>query len=198
MEALSVLFQRYSRLMFGIALRVLQNRDEAEDLVQDVFLFLLFKGRLFDPAKGRARSWILQVTYHRAFDRRKYLNARSFYDRIDASALDSSGLLPSSGDNLEEFVAWQTCLRPAFEQLSDDQRKALMLRFYEGYTIREISEKLGQSVGNVQHHLYRGLDRLRRHVFRKNGNLTDLMARNAPPVRKPQIDLSFERRSVGK
>lgn len=168
MDALGLLFHRYSRLLLGIARRVLQDNDEAEDLVQDVFLFLFYKGKTFDPAKGLARSWLMQVTYHRAYDRRRYLNTRSFYDRTGGGEQPSPSLPPSSGDNPEEFLAWQSCLRPAFEELSDDQRKTLMLHFYEGYTIREISERLGQPFGNVQHHLYRGIDRLRRHVFHRN------------------------------
>ena len=168
MDALGLLFHRYSRLLLGIARRVLQDNDEAEDLVQDVFLFLFYKGKTYDPAKGLARSWLMQVTYHRAYDRRRYLNTRSFYDRTGGGEQPNPSLPPSSGDNPEEFLAWQSCLRPAFEELSDDQRKTLMLHFYEGYTIREISERLGQPFGNVQHHLYRGIDRLRRHVFHRN------------------------------
>ena len=168
MEALGLLFHRYSRLLLGIARRVLQDNDEAEDLVQDVFLFLFYKGKTFDPAKGLGRSWLMQVTYHRAYDRRRYLNTRSFYDRTGGANHSASSLPPSSGDNPEEFLAWQSCLRPAFEELSEDQRKTLMLHFYEGYTLREISERIGQSFGNVQHHLYRGIDRLRKHVYHRD------------------------------
>jgi RNA polymerase sigma-70 factor, ECF subfamily len=165
-EALGLLFHRHSRLLLGIARRVLQDNNEAEDLVQDVFLFLFYKGKTFDPAKGLARSWLMQVTYHRAYDRRRYLTTRSFYDR---STQANEALPPKSGDNPEEFLAWQSCLRPVFEELSEDQRRTLMLHFYEGYTIREISDRIGQPFGNVQHHLYRGIDRLRKHVFHRNG-----------------------------
>lgn len=70
---------------------------------------------------------------------------------------------------MEEFFAWQAPLRPAFEALTEDQRRTLVLHLYEGYTIREISAKLGQPFGIVQHHLYRGIDRLRDHVFHGDG-----------------------------
>ncbi len=175
MEALGLLFHRYAGLMLSIARRVLRDNDEAEDLVQDVFLFLFFKSKSFDPAKGSARSWLMQVTYHRAYDRRRYLCARSFYDRARSS--QATEALPSPVNpaikNPEDFVCWQSYLGPAIEGLSDDQRRTLMLYFYDGYTIHEISEKLGQSFGNVQHHFYRGLDRLRKHVFHKNGERFD-------------------------
>lgn len=172
MEALGLLFHRYARLTLGIARRVLRDNDEAEDLVQDVFLFLFFKNKMFDPAKGSARSWLIQVTYHRAYDRRRYLCARSFYDRTRRNnAAEAILSTVNSGiENPEEFLAWQSHLRPAFEGLSEDQRTTLTLYFYEGYTIREISEKLGQSFGNVQHHYYRGMDRLRKYLYEKNGD----------------------------
>ena len=175
MEALGLLFQRYAGLMLSIARGVLRDNDEAEDLVQDVFLFLFFKSKSFDPAKGSARSWLMQVTYHRAYDRRRYLSARSFYERARGSQAADALPLPVNPaiEDAEDFYCWQSYLRPAIEGLSDDQRKTLMLYFYDGYTIHEISEKLGQSFGNVQHHFYRGLDRLRKHVFQNNGERID-------------------------
>ena len=171
MDALRIVFQRYSRLIFTIASRVLQDKHEAEDLVQDLFLFILNKSKSFDPAKGSAHSWLMQVTYHRAYDRRRYLRVRSFYDRAQSN--QTADALPSIVDSRsaspEDFFAWQSYLRPAWEGLSDDQRKTLGLFFYEGYTLREISGVLGQSFGNVQHHFYRGINRLREFVFEKSG-----------------------------
>ncbi len=185
-EALSILFNRYSRLMLRIARSVLQNKEEAEDLVQDVFVFLFFKGKLFDPSKGSARAWLLQITYHRAYDRRRYLTSRLFYDQAKKSPIGGV-LLPMAGDSPEEFLAWQSFLRPAFQELSEDQRKTLTLHFYEGYTLREISETQGQPFGNVQHHYYRGLDRLRRYVFHRGSDSTVLPhKRQNRQVQKPQ------------
>src|SRR5262249_19184538 len=84
-EALGVLFLRYSRSVFSVGRRILRDRAEAEDLVHDVFLFILNKSALFDPAKGSARAWLARVAYHRALDRRKYLFRRYFYDTEDDS-----------------------------------------------------------------------------------------------------------------
>ena len=198
MEALGVLFQRYAGLMLSIARRVLRDNDEAEDLVQDVFLFLFLKNKSFDPAKGSARSWLMQVTYHRAYDRRRYLCARSFYDR--ARCGEAAEALPSAVnpaiENAEDFFCWQSYLGPAFEGLSDDQRKTLMLYFYDGYTIHEISEKLGQSFGNVQHHFYRGLDRLRKLVFHKNGERLDRVESDGSNSKPLPTQVSIGKRSV--
>jgi RNA polymerase sigma-70 factor, ECF subfamily len=170
-EAVRLLFERYSSLVFSIARRMLRDQHEAEDLVQDVFVFLISRSKSFDPSRGSVRSWLTQITYHRAIDRRRYLHARGFYRGANNGHAPDEARphINPSVDNPEDLFAWQCYLRPAIEGLSEDQRNTLVLFFYEGYTLREISEKLGQSFGNVQHHFYRGMDRLRRYVFNKNG-----------------------------
>src|SRR5580698_8636433 len=78
-EALAALFERYARLTRSVAGRILRDAAEAEDLVQDLFLYIELKCGIFDSSKSTARSWIVQMTYHRAIDRRRYLIARQFY-----------------------------------------------------------------------------------------------------------------------
>src|SRR6202795_587921 len=75
-EALALLFRRYSRLVRGVALRILRDASEADDLLQEVFLFVHRKANIFDPNKASVRSWIVQMTYQRAIDRRRYLQSR--------------------------------------------------------------------------------------------------------------------------
>src|ERR1700719_3060128 len=67
-EALALLFRRYSRLVRGVALRILRDASEADDLLQDVFLFVHCQAPIFDPHKCSVRSWIVQMTYQRAID----------------------------------------------------------------------------------------------------------------------------------
>lgn len=73
LEAWGTLFSRYAGLIQVLAWRILRDNNEADDLVQDMFLFLQRKSMLFDNSKGSARSWIIQMTYHRAIERRRYL-----------------------------------------------------------------------------------------------------------------------------
>jgi RNA polymerase sigma-70 factor (ECF subfamily) len=168
-EALKLLFQRYSSLIFSVARSVLRDDQEAEDLVQDVFIFVISKSKLFDALRGPARSWLLQVAYHRAYDRRRYLATRGFYHRAGKhEATDVHSEVAQEIANPEDFFAWQSYLRPAMDTLSENQRKVLMLFFYEGYTLHEISKQLQQSFGNIQHHFYRGIDRLRKYVFKED------------------------------
>src|SRR5258708_29896188 len=75
-EALAVLFRRYARLVRAVAMRILHDSSEADDLLQDVFLFIHRKSGTFDNSKSSARSWIVQRTNHRAIDLRRHLHSR--------------------------------------------------------------------------------------------------------------------------
>jgi RNA polymerase sigma-70 factor (ECF subfamily) len=164
-EALGVLFDRYAKLVLSVGQRIIRDTAEAEDLVHDVFLFLLDKCDLFDPTKGSARAWLAKVTYHRALDRRRYLARRCFYDCRDASnsAIDRER---SNASESPELWYWHSYLRRAFDDLSEEQRTTLKLHFFEGFTINEISERMGTPPGNVRHYYYRGLERLRNLMTR--------------------------------
>jgi DNA-directed RNA polymerase specialized sigma24 family protein len=80
-DALPILFDRFYRLVLRVALRILRDPGEAEDLMQDVFLEIFNKAAQFDRAKGSAKTCILQYAYHRSLSRRQYLALRKFYDR---------------------------------------------------------------------------------------------------------------------
>src|SRR5262245_35488399 len=80
-DALPILFDRFYRLVLKIALRILRDPGEAEDVMQDVFFEIFNKAAQFDPAKGSAKTWILQYAYHRSLSRRQYLALRNSYGR---------------------------------------------------------------------------------------------------------------------
>jgi RNA polymerase sigma-70 factor (ECF subfamily) len=75
-EALSILFRKHARAVHSVARRILRDDYEAEDLLQELFLFIFQQAKVFDTAKGSAASWIIQMAYHRAIDRRRYLGFR--------------------------------------------------------------------------------------------------------------------------
>jgi RNA polymerase sigma-70 factor (ECF subfamily) len=166
-EALALLFRRYSRLVRGVALRILRDASEADDLLQDIFLFVHRKASIFDPKKCSVRSWIVQMTYQRAIDRRRYLHSRHFYTRLD---LDGAEDMADSRQGREEGELWTGMVGNAtigglLDTLTQDQRNTLMLYFFEGYAFAEIAEKLNQSLGNIRNHYYRGLEKLRKQIF---------------------------------
>ena len=167
MQALGYLFQRYARLVRGVAQRILRDRSEADDLLQEVFLFIHRRCQVFDASKCSARSWIVQMTYQRAIDRRRYLQSRHFYTRLD---LDGAEDVADSRKGTEVEAFWtglvaNTTLGGLLDALTQDQRNTLMLYFFEGCAFAEIAEKLNQSLGNIRNHYYRGLEKLRKQMF---------------------------------
>jgi RNA polymerase sigma-70 factor (ECF subfamily) len=168
-EALAVLFRRHARSVRNVAYRILRNEAEADDLVQEVFLFIFRKAALFDVAGGAARSWIFRVAYHRAFDRRRYLTSRHFY--LIKELEDTAFRL---ADHREEPLFHELSIEGIFgkelaarfnARLTSEQRETIQLFFFEGYALKEIAELTGRSLVNVRNHYYRGLERLRKYVL---------------------------------
>lgn len=168
-EALSFLFRRYAAIIRVLAERILRDASEAEDLVQEVFLFVFRKGALFDPERGSARSWLIQVAYHRAFDRRRYLVSRRFYSNLELQEAilraEEPAALTNSYDDSIEAALGRDALRRIDEALSEAQRLVMRLHFFDGHTLQEIAAVIGQSVGNVRNHYYRALEKMREEVF---------------------------------
>jgi RNA polymerase sigma-70 factor (ECF subfamily) len=165
-DALTFLFRRYSSLARGIGRRILRDNGEAEDLVQEVFLFLHRNASVFDSSKSTARSWIVQIIYYQAISRRRYLSSRQFY--VQADCKESSGDVDVRGRKDEhsgEALFDRVALAEVLGTLTEDQRETLRLYFFEGHTLNEISAKLNEPLGNVRHHYYRGLDKLRERLF---------------------------------
>ena len=169
-EALACLVERYSRIVRSIGARILRDSTEAEDLVQNVFIFIHRNCGIFDSSKSTARSWIIQMAYHRAFGQRRYLKARRFYVQtgIENHAACLVGTPTGECDYSAEAVFGRNGLDQVLKALSQDQLETLRLHFFEGYTFAEISQKMGQSLGNVRNHYYRGLDKLRRQMTKNN------------------------------
>lgn len=171
-KAVASLFDRYADLLYAIGVRILRDRDEAQDLVQDVFLHLFEKAKGFDPAKGSGRTWIVQIAYRRAFDRRTHLGKRHFRTGIDLEQIKNTLEGPVVfGDRITDQLTGRQ-LHAAFEHLSEKQRLTLQMHFFEGLNLREISERLGETLENTRHFYYRGLERLRRAgttTSRRNG-----------------------------
>ncbi len=162
-EALAILFRRYARLVRTVAMRILRDESEADDLLQDVFLFVHRNCSIFDSSKAAVRSWIVQMTYHRAIDRRRYLNSRHFYTRLDLDGI--AGLQDPRLEIREDGAPLGSTMQELLDALTEDQRNTLRLHFFEGYTFAEIALKLDQPLGNIRNHYYRGLDKLRKQLF---------------------------------
>ena len=161
-DALAVLFDRHYRLVFSVALRILHDHGEAEDLMQEVFLEIYKKIEDYDPDKGNAKTWILQYAYHRSLNRQKYLSVRSFYDGRQDSDL-AQWELPQSpnGWNGLSYDDWAQVLQKGMSSLSEKERMTLDLAYFQGLQLKEIAAQINEPLGNVRNHYYRGLKKLR-------------------------------------
>ncbi len=164
-EALDSLFRRYARLVMGIAFRALRDHGEAEDTVQETFLYLYRKAALFDAQKGTAKAWIIQVAFHRSLDRKSYLARRGFYFGTEIDSLDDTLVGTTDLDREVEARLNGAKLEEAFAELPHAHRRTLEMFFFEGMELREIAGELGEALGNVRHYYYRGLERLRKTAF---------------------------------
>lgn len=161
-----MLFRRHAQTVRLIALRILKDAVEADDLLQDIFVLIHRFARTFDSTKGSVQFWIVQMTYRRAIVRRQYLNSRHFYTRIELDEQSIQAAVPGlrSDASIDQRLA-ELDLQKMFGTLSEDQQRTLRLHFIEGYTLDEIAKMLGQTKGNIRHHSFRGLEKLRKLIF---------------------------------
>ena len=154
--ALGELYDRYGRVAFGLARRILRDAALAEDAVQDAFLAVWRTAGRFMPERALARTWLLTIVHRRAVDlvRRE---ERRRTEPID-DAPEETG-----GDTAES--AWlrleRERIRDALSQLPDQQREALELAYYGGFTQSQLAERLGEPLGTIKSRMFNGLARLR-------------------------------------
>lgn len=172
-EFLAHLFRRYAERIFAIGRRILRDPTEAEDLVQESFLYIFKKSSLFDSSRGPARSWIFQVAYTQAFLRKRKLTSHGLYatEIADRSLrFEPPTNSASDYDRTVEALFGRNGWRRILQSLTEEQRETLTLHFFEGLTFGEIAEKLGQSHANVRNHHYRGLEKIRKYLAENPSN----------------------------
>jgi RNA polymerase sigma-70 factor (ECF subfamily) len=166
-DALAVLYDRYHRLVFSIARRIVRDEGEAEDVTQIVFLDIFKSAAQFDPARGTTKVWLLQFAYHRALSRKRYLAVRNLYEPDgDEQVLDAplSGVRVPFGLTVFEL---RDLLEKGLATLAPPQRTVIERASFQGLSMKEIAEQTGESLVNVRHHYYRGLRKLRGFVERR-------------------------------
>jgi RNA polymerase sigma factor (sigma-70 family) len=158
-QALAALYDRYGRAAYGVALRVLRDQALAEDAVQEAFLAIWRSADRYRLERAKPSTWVLTLVHRRAVD----LVRRE--DRRRAEPLDeppeaAGQEVPAEAHLRERRVAVQAALRA----LPDDQREALELAYYGGYTQSELADRLGVPLGTVKSRMFAGLSRLRELV----------------------------------
>ena len=172
-DALPILFDRFHRLVLNVALRILRDHAEAEDVMQDIFLEIFKKASQFDAAKGSAKTWILQYAYHRSLSRRQYLSLRNFYSRHEMS---ESEIVEQNGSDTSwrglTFHEWRRAIQQGLSTLNVKQRKTIELACFHGLLLSEIADHTKESLPNVRHHYYRGIQALRKFLQPLDGSGT--------------------------
>jgi RNA polymerase sigma-70 factor (ECF subfamily) len=155
--ALGELYDRFGRVAYGLAFRTLRDASLAEDAVQEAFLAVWRSAARFVPERAKASTWILTLVHRRAVD----LVRRE--ERRRADSLDSAPE-QETGDATDESV-WlrfeRERVQEALRQLPDQQREALELAYYGGFTQSELAERLGLPLGTIKSRMFSGLSRLR-------------------------------------
>lgn len=162
--ALSALYDRYSRTVYGVGLKILGNRSLAEELVQDVFLKVWRSAGTFDPSRGSFSTWLYRVTRSAAIDlyRKRASRVRQVPDggRHIAAARDSSAGPQEIVD--ESWLSWR--VSRALEVLDAPHREVIELAYFGGLSQREVSERTGVPLGTVKTRTASAFRRLRREL----------------------------------
>jgi RNA polymerase sigma-70 factor (ECF subfamily) len=155
--ALAELYDRFGRVAYGLALRVLRDEKLAEDAVQEGFLAAWRNADRFVPERGKASTWVLTLVHRRAVDlvrREDRRRAEPLSEKTETGRSESA-----------EDDAWlryeRERVQSALKQLPDQQREALELAYYGGFSQSELAERLGQPVGTIKSRMFSGLARLR-------------------------------------
>jgi RNA polymerase sigma-70 factor (ECF subfamily) len=159
-EALGELYDRYAPVALATALRVVSDRQLAEDIVHDAFVAVWQKIGRYDAGRGALRSWLLTIVRNRAIDRIRSSRPSMDVDEADDLALLASGPNPTWEAAVERLSARE--LRTAVQALTPEQRTAVELAFFGGHTYREIAEITGVPHGTANGRLRLALAKLRK------------------------------------
>jgi RNA polymerase sigma-70 factor (ECF subfamily) len=157
--ALGELYDRYAAQGLAVAIRVLGSREEAEDVVHDAFVAVWRKIDRFDADRGSLRGWLMTVIRNRSIDRLRSRRPAMDIDDADERALLRSGVNPTWEAALRRTSAAD--VRAVLDELPDDQRRAVELAYFEGYTYREVAERTGVPPGTASGRLRLALAKLR-------------------------------------
>ncbi|MDQ6767943.1 MAG: sigma-70 family RNA polymerase sigma factor [Candidatus Eremiobacteraeota bacterium] len=161
LSALEELYDRYSKVSYSLAYRIVGDRGTAEDVVQDAFLSVWRQAATYRRDRGAARTWLMSIVHHRSIDR-----LRSGASSSNTIPYDE---LPESSEETTKPNIWQQAwnnvrgdiVRRALERLPAEQKKSIELAYFSGYTQAEIAELMGVPLGTVKGRMRIGLQKLR-------------------------------------
>ena len=161
-SSLAEMHRRYSGVLLATAFRVLNNAKDAEEVVQEAFLQIWDKARIYDPQRGKPLTWAMTLTRNKAIDRLRRLQRRNrLQEELEHEATTENRLVEADSSDEASLRETQAIVRSAIIQLSEDQRRAIELAFFGGLTQQEIARQLRQPLGTVKARIRRGMIKLR-------------------------------------
>jgi len=160
--AFEQLYDRYKNILYATAMKFLKEDADAQDVVQDVFIQIWDKAKLYDPAKGKPLTWALTLTRNRSIDRIRAIQRRTRLrdDFGKETVVDESAGMREALSGVDAGEKNQI-LREAVGRLSPEQRKVIEMAFFRGFTQSEIADRLGEPLGTVKARARRGLMKLK-------------------------------------
>lgn len=156
-EAFASLYDRHQAILLGLLIRILHNRAEAEDVLQEVFLAVWQRAANYDEKRGTVFTWLVTMTRSRAIDR---LRSRSARERLSSQVAHEA---QSHTNNAEETAAhMERCeiVQRALAGVTEKQRRALLLAYFEGLSQSEIAHRLNEPLGTIKSRMRAALMKL--------------------------------------
>jgi RNA polymerase sigma-70 factor, ECF subfamily len=175
-RALDMLYDRYSRVVYGVALRILGQAELAEDVVQETFWRVWRRSRTFQSGRGQVASWIFGIAHNLSVDelRRQRSRPRPVYDTEETPVLRD--LEDDRMDVAAEAIENERgrLIGAALQQISADQREAIELAYFGGLSQSEIAERLHSPIGTIKTRIRLGLRKLRDILLAQNMRVEDV------------------------
>jgi RNA polymerase sigma-70 factor (ECF subfamily) len=157
-EALASLYDRYRTILFSVIVRIVDSREEAEDVLQEVFLQVWNKASDFNEERGKPFTWLVTLARSRAIDRLRSLGARA--RAVDEATKDAPDVIWDAEEDAQTKEQRERLGR-ALQQLPEEQRRVLLMAYFEGCSQSEIAERLNTPLGTVKTRMRSGLIHLR-------------------------------------
>jgi RNA polymerase sigma factor (sigma-70 family) len=167
--AMESLYQRYSRILYSLAYRLVADHQVAEDLLQDAFLAIWRRSTSYSPQAGAARSWLISILHHRAIDHLRRVRRRSTLQEgpLEEIELDETTAFPDVWEDVWRSVK-SSQVRAALMKIPAEQRLVIELAYFQGWTHTEIAEGVQIPLGTVKARLRLGLIHLK-HALEQVG-----------------------------
>ena len=168
--AFGSLYDRYCQLVLNLAWRVLSERQEAEDVVQEVFLQVWREAASYDQKRGSLCAWLTTITRSRAIDKVRSHKSRRIYDHASQDILELDEQLPDREIHQDKNLDNRILIRKAFASLAREQQIAIEMAYYEGMSQTEIAEALKEPLGTIKTRIRSGLTKLKELIGPSLGN----------------------------